>query len=73
MERELGFYWVNDGGKWIVAEYGEFYNWLCDKNYGWHLPGSAESYCEGEYCCAPIYGDDCFIEINETRLIAPNG
>lgn len=72
MSRQQGYYWVNYKSEWKIAEYGEFYDWLGDKEYGWHLSGACESYCEGEYCKAPIFSDSDFSEINENRIPAPN-
>lgn len=72
MNRQEGYYWVKDEGVWKVAEYGTFYNWLSEREAGWHLFGTSESYCEGEYVGDPIFSDGDFEEINETRLTPPN-
>ena len=52
-KREPGYYWVKYEGDWIVAQYGEFSDWLSDIEFGWHLPGKCEGYCGHEYVCAP--------------------
>ncbi len=70
--RQEGYYWVKEEGGWVIAEYGEFYDWLNEKKYGWHLPGKCEGYCENEFVCAPVYSDSDFSEINETRIPSPD-
>lgn len=70
--RQPGYYWVKYKDYWQVAEYGTFYDWLDNLETGWHLFGTATSYCSGEYVGDPIFSDSAFDEVNENRIPSPD-